>query len=340
MSNHLKQPSFLEFLPASLFGSVITLTGLGFAWGRIEVFFYTPHWIKYMFELLAIISFIILTMAYVIKWIRFPELVKKEFEHPVSVSFFGAFIICLLLLPGIILPIFPKLGVVIWCSGAILMFLFAWIVLRKWFDHQQDPGNAMPAWLIPVVGTLDVPIVGYRIPITGIHEICLMFFGIGLMFSIILIVIIISRLLFQPPLPEALKPTIILLIGPLALAFSDYESLTGAQDMISSVFLYFDLFLLLVLGSKIVLLPRCCPFRVTWWAVGFPMVAITIASIRYAEAKTSKVYQLMPEMLLIITTGIVLYLLLQSIYRLATRQFLLSKPANEKATQILEPLKQ
>jgi tellurite resistance protein len=110
--------------------------------------------------------------------------------------------------------------------------------------------------------------------------------------------------------------------------------------MISSVFLYFDLFLLLVLGSKIMFLPRCCPFRVTWWAVGFPMVAITIACIRYAENKINEVYRVIPGILLVITTGTVVYLLSQSIFRLATRQFLLSKPANENATQILEPLKQ
>ncbi len=27
----------------------------------------------------------------------------------------------------------------------------------------------------------------------------------------------------------------------------------------------------------------CCPFRVSWWAVSFPVAAMAVASLRYAE---------------------------------------------------------
>jgi tellurite resistance protein len=339
MSGQNDQPSFLQFLPVSLFGSVIAITGLSFSWGRAEEIFNTANWIKPAFGMLAGMVFILLTICYLLKWIRYPAIVRKEFDHPVSVSFFGAFIISLLLLPGLFLAYYPKLATAMWCVGALLMFGFAWIVLRKWFDHQQDPGNAMPAWIIPVVGTLDVPIVGYRLPVAGIHEICLFFFGVGLIFSIILMTIIISRLLFQSPLPDALQPTILILIGPFALAFSGYESLTGSQDMVASIFFYFDLFLLFILGSKIVLLPNCCPFRVSWWAVGFPLAAMTIAAFRYQAHKQHVLFKIIPGTLLAISTVTILYLIFQSLYRLITHQFLLPKPENEKATQILEPLR-
>ncbi|MEP6747505.1 MAG: SLAC1 anion channel family protein [Bacteroidota bacterium] len=331
------QPSFLEFLPVSLFGAVMAFAGLSFSWGWAEKIWPLPGWIKEIFSVLAITIFIALTIAYILKWIRFPALVKTEFNHPVSVSFFGTFIIALLLLPGIILPYSASLAVIIWSCGACLMFLFAWLVLRKWIDRQQEPASALPAWIIPVVGTLDVPIVGYRLPIAGIHEICLAFFGIGIIFTIILLPVIISRLLFQAPLPEALQPTLLILIGPFALAFSGYESLTGVQDMMASVFYYFDLFLLLILGSKLVLLPQCCPFRVTWWAVGFPLVAITIASFRYASHKTNTIFTIVPAVLLILSTFIIVYLFCQSIYRLVSHQLLLPKPANEQATRLMEP---
>lgn len=337
MHSPVHKPSFLEFLPVSFFGCVMAFSGLSFSWGWAEKTWGLPGWIKNFCGALALISFIVLSITYVLKWIKFPELVRTEFRHPVSISFFGTFIISLLLLPGIILPYSVALATAVWCCGAALIFAFAWIVLRKWMDHQQEPASALPAWIIPVVGTLDVPIVGYRLPITGIHEICLVFFGAGLIFSIILLTIIISRLLFLAPLPEALQPTLLILIGPFTLAFSGYESLTGVQDMVACIFYYFDLFLLLIVGSKIVLLPQCCPFRVTWWSVGFPLVAITIASFRYASNKKNPVYENIPGILLTVSTLIIVYLLCQTLYRLFTHQLLLPNPSNEKATQQLEP---
>ena len=338
MSDLKKEPGFLSFLPVSLFGSVIALAGLSYSWGWAENLFHFPGWIRNMLAMCAIIIFIVLSIAYLLKCIKFPALVISEFEHPVSVSFFGAPIISLLLLPGIILPYSETFAVVVWSVGAVLMFIFAWIVLRKWLDHQQEPGNALPVWIIPVVGTLDVPIVGYRLPITGIHEICIMYFGIGLIFTIILLPIIISRLLFQPALPEALKPTLLILVGPFALAFSCYDSLTGSHDIFSSAFFYFDIFLLLVLGSKIFIIPQCCPFRITWWAVGFPLVAITIAAFRYVSHTSNNTYKIIPGTLLAVSTIVILFLFVQSIYKLATGQFLLSKPENERATRLVEPL--
>jgi tellurite resistance protein len=328
------EPSFLEFLPVSLFGAIMGLAGLSFSWGWAEKIWGISPLIKNIIGGIALTAFIVLTIAYVIKWIKYPELIKKEIQHPVAISFFATFIISLLLVPGIILPYSMNAAIVIWSSGTIMMFLFSWFVLRKWLDHQQEPGNAMPAWIIPIVGTLDVPIVGYRLPIPGIHEICFVFFGIGLVFSIILITIIISRLLFQPQLPEALQPTLLILVGPFALAFSGYQSLTGLQDITASVFFYFDFFLLLIFGSKIFLLAACCPFRVTWWAVGFPLVAFTIAAFRYASNKHTVVFQIIAGIMLFISTIVIAYLFMQTIYKIATGQFILKTPAAEQATKL------
>ena len=338
MQNSSQQPSFLEFLPVSLFGAVLGMSGLSFSWGWAEKVWGFSPFIREFTGGLAILLFIVLTIGYLIKWSRHPTIVRAEFQHPVSVSFFGAFIISLLLLPGIILPYSLPLAVGMWVVGALLIFGFAWMALRKWLDNQQELVNAQPAWILPVVGTLDVPIVGYRLPVPGIHEICLLFLGIGLIFGIIMLTLILSRLMFQPALPEALQPTLLILAGPFALAFSGYESITGVQDMAASIFFYSDLFLLLLFGSKILLLPHCCPFRVGWWAVGFPLVAVTIATFRYASHKGSPVFNGLSAIMLTISTLTILYLLYQSLYRLFTRQLFLSKPASEAATRTLEPV--
>ena len=340
MPENQPEPGFLEFLPVSFFGAVMATAGLSAAFGWAEKMFGLPAWIAQSTGWLSLLIFVLLTIAYIIKWIRFPKIIATEFDHPVSISFFGTFFISLLLIPGILLPYSVPIAVSCWILGAVCMFFFAWIVLRKWLDHQQDPKSAMPAWIIPIVGTLDVPIVGYRLPIAGIHEICSVFFGIGIVFTVLLMTIIVSRLIFQPSLPEALQPTLLILIGPFALAFSGYESLTGVQDMAATVFYYFSLFFLLIIGSKIIYLPRCCPFRVTWWSVGFPLVAITIASFRYTSHKTAAIYKIVPAALLILSTVTIMYLLLLTVYKIFTHTLILPVASNEKATQLLQQVVQ
>lgn len=317
---------FLEFLPVSLFGGVMGLTGLCFAWRLAAAHWALDHRLPELIGLIAVLSFVALTITYIIKIFRYPSVVYQEMQDPVAVCFFATFIVCLLLLPGVILPYFPEGATGLWRIGAVLMFYFAWYVLRKWFDHQQQPQTANPAWVLPVVGTLDIPIVGYKLAVPSAHEISLAAFGIGILFSIILLTIIFSRLLFQAPLPQAVQPTLMILTGPLALAFSVYQGLTGSIDLFSAVLFYFNIFLLLLFGSKIMLIPKACPFKVSWWSVSFPLTAVTVTSLIYAGAHTGWAHQLLAGILLALTTLVIIYLFIITVYQIITGTF--SPPVN------------
>lgn len=306
--------SFLEFMPVSLFGGVMGLSALCFAWRLASKAWDISTLIAEVIGCMAMLAFIVLAVAYIVKWIRYPASVKGEFENPVSVSFFSTIIISLLLIPGIILPYAPVIADVIWLLGVLLIFLFAWFVLRKWMNKQQLPESAMPVWVLPVTGTLNVPIVGSSLKFAGAHEFCLMFFGFGIIFIMVLMAIIFSRLFFQAPMAPNLQPTLMILVAPFALAFNGYEGLSGVQDIAASSFFYFFLFLLVIFGSKIFLLPKCCPFQVTWWSVSFPLSAVSVACLRYAQMQPDIVHWILAAFLLSVTTLVILYLLGQTVY--------------------------
>jgi tellurite resistance protein len=315
MENNTRM-QLLEFLPVSIFGAVMGLSGLSFAWRLAGKLWQLKLNISEVIGGAAILLFLVLLVTFIIKFRRYPLLLSKELDHPVTVSFYGTFIISLVLIPGLLLPYFPGLATVIWCIAAIMMLLFAWFVLRKWLDHQQAPENAMPVWVIPIVGTLDVPIVGAHLPIYGIHEICMVFYGIGLIFAFILLILIFSRLLFQAPVPEAVQPTLLVLASPLALAFTGYENLTGLQDTFATVLFYFNLFLLALLACKIILLPKVCPFFVSWWSVSFPLSAVTISAFLYAEHRPELIHQVIAGLLLVMTAAVITFLGIQTLYRI------------------------
>jgi len=47
------------------------------------------------------------------------------------------------------------------------------------------------------------------------------------------------------------------------------------------------LFLLAVLLQQLRHLPVCCPFRVSWWSMSFPLAACSVAALRFATARPS-----------------------------------------------------
>lgn len=333
-----KRIPFLEYIPVSTFGAVMGLCGLGFAWKLAGRFWGLSPLVGEFISYLAVLLFVILSVVFLFKLKRYPEILHKEFSNPVSVSFFGTIIISLLLIPGIILPVLPSVAIVMWMVAAVGMFIFALFVLRVWFDHKQMPDSAMPAWIIPVVGTLDVPIVGSHLPMPWVHEVCVAFFGIGFIFAVILLTIIISRLIFQNPLPDGLQPTLMILAGPFALTFTDYQSLTGNVSMAASMLFYFNIFLLLLVGGKVMSIPKLCPFYLSWWSISFPLAAATISAIHYAEHKPGIVQQIIAAVLLAVTTLVATSLFTQSVYHIVTGTFaaLAPKPTPISTAEALE----
>ncbi|QXQ08450.1 alpha/beta fold hydrolase [Sphingosinicellaceae bacterium] len=67
-------------------------------------------------------------------------------------------IISLLLLPIVIAPVALRLAQVMWIVGAALMLGFAWLVIDRWMGSRQQVAHSTPAWIVPVVGLLDVPL--------------------------------------------------------------------------------------------------------------------------------------------------------------------------------------
>jgi tellurite resistance protein len=314
-------PTFLEFMPVSLFGGVMGLSALCFAWRLASQAWHISSSTAEIIGCMAILAFVVLAIAYIVKWVRYPALVAAEFKNPVSVGFFSTIIISLLLISGILLPYAPAIAGVIWLLGVLLIFLFAWFVLRKWMDKQQLPESAMPVWVLPVTGTLNVPIVGNSLRLAVAHELCLMFFGFGIIFILILMTIIVSRLFFQPPIAASAQPSLLILVAPFALAFNGYEGLSGVQDIPASAFFYFFLFLLVIFGSKILLLPKYSPFQVSWWSVSFPLAAASVACFKYAQHQPDIVHRILAAVLLFVTTLVILCLLVQTGYLIWKGQY-------------------
>ncbi len=306
-----------DYLPASLFGSVLGLTGLSLAWRLAHARYGAPQWAADAVGVVAVAAFALLTLGYAVKLVTAPDAVRAEFHHPIAGNLFGTFPISLLLLPIVLAPFNLLLAQGMWSIGAVLMLVFAWFIVSRWMSDRQQVAHATPAWIVPVVGLLDVPLALPSLGLPPLHGVMVLGLAIGLFFAVPLFTLIFSRLVFEPPMPDALQPTLLILVGPFAVGFSTYTATAGQVDLFAQSLYVLTLFMLAVLGGRLRHLPVCCPFRVSWWAVGFPLAASAIAALRFAQADPGWLTDAVGLVLLAVTTVTVAGLLVRTLVGIA-----------------------
>ncbi len=274
-----------DYLPVGLFGSVMGLTGLSVAWRLAQARYDAPEWAADAIGIAAVTSFVLLALGYAVKLMTAPAAVGTEFRHPIAGNLFGTVLISLLLLPIILVPVSLLLAQVVWGAGAVGMVAFAWMIVSRWMSDRQQVAHATPAWIVPVVGLLDVPLAVPSLGLPPMHGVMVLGLAVGLFFAVPLFTLIFSRLVFEPPMPDALQPTLLILVAPFAVGFSTYVATTGQIDLFGEALYVLTLFMLAVLLGRLRNLPSCCPFRVSWWAVSFPLAASAIAALRFAAAE-------------------------------------------------------
>lgn len=164
---------------------------------------------------------------------------------------------------------------------------------------------------------LDVPLALPTLGLPPMQGLTVFALAVGLFFAVPLFTLIFSRLLFEPPLADALKPTLLILFAPFSVGYSIYVVTAGHTDLFTEALYMLMLFVLAVLIGQLRNLPICCPFRVSWWAVSFPLATCSIAALRFAEAQPGVITDGIAVVLLGLATVVIVGLLGRTAWGLA-----------------------
>jgi len=307
----------VQNLPVSFFSTVMGLCGMAIALQHAGGLWSFSPVLGNFVALLSLFVFVVLLLFYGAKVMRYPEQVIGELSDPVKMSFGATITVSLVLLSITTLQLAPTLSKALWVTGASLHLVYTLYALNTWI-HKTDfeITHISPAWFIPVVGNILVPVAGV---IYASPEISWFFFSIGLLFWLVLFTIIIYRMIFHHPLPDKLLPTLFILIAPPAVGFISYVKLSGGLDGFGRVLYFSALFLTLLLFLQ---LPRFMrlPFYLSWWAYSFPLAAMTVATLVMHELTQLPAYALLAWLFLGILCAIVIYLIVRTLYAIARHQ--------------------
>lgn len=264
----------IQHFPITMYAMVMGLSGLSIVFSK----FYHLQWLpKFLFDGLLFFTFalfIAITIMYGLKAMYYKEEVKKDFNHPIRLNFFSTISISMLLLSIAFMAYWPFLSMLLWWLGVILHTYFMLMTIAFWIQRNFEIQTMNPAWFIPVVGNILIPVAGVEyMPIAF----SFFYFAVGIFFWIILFAIFLNRAVFHHQLPEKFMPTLFILIAPPAVGFIAYVRIAQSWDGFALLMLmlgYFFVLLLLVLRKNFLKLK----FFMSWWAFTFPLTAITIAS--------------------------------------------------------------
>ena len=196
----------------------------------------------------------------------------------------------------------PTISILFWYIGAPLQLFLTLTVIRYWIRNDLKVIHANPAWFIPIVGNILVPVVGID---AAPLFVSLFFFSIGLFFWIVLFTIMMNRIIFHHPLAKKLIPTLFIFIAPPSVGFISYFRITTGSIDTFSVVLYFIALFTLFLLLFMVKIFDTKEFFISWWAYTFPLAAVTIATLLMYMTYGNTISYVGSVLLLLLTSFVV-----------------------------------
>jgi tellurite resistance protein len=298
--------SRVRFFPISFFSVVMGLMGLTLVLQRGAGAWGLPPVIGVAALYLTTFLFLALSVLYAMKIFRFGVEVVAEFRDPVKLSFFPTYTISLVLLSVGFLNVSAPVARFFWLIGSVGHLVLTLMVLSAWINRTTFEIQHMnPAWFIPVVGNIIVPIAGVAL---GSAELSWFFFSIGIVFWIVLLTIIFNRVIFHHPLPERMVPTFFILVAPPAAGYLAYVQLIGGIDSFARILYYIALFTALMLATQWKTFLRL-RFFLSWWAYSFPLAALTLATMSMLQLTGTELFSGLAALLAVILVATIAMLI-------------------------------
>ncbi|OPY92812.1 MAG: putative membrane protein [Syntrophaceae bacterium PtaU1.Bin231] len=246
-----------------------------------------------------VVLFFVLLIPWTLRWVFYTKEALADLEHPILSNFYATIAIAMLVLSANFTIIAENvlIGQIFWFAGAGLTIFFGTLSPFIMFRGEHvTMDHINPAWFIPPVGLIVIPIPGSFIidQYSGFAREVVIFvnyfgWGAGFFLYMALCAICIHRFILHRPLPNVLAPTIWINLGPIGAGTVALVNLVNHSVFITvkEPFFVFGLLfwgfgiwwvIMAIAMTLYYMRTTKLPYALSWWAFTFPLGAYVAGS--------------------------------------------------------------
>jgi len=270
-----------RIVPASLFGVVVGLAGLGGGWRTATRIWSAPPAIGEGIMLLSGVIWLVLTFLYLLKWLLRRELALAELGHPVESGFVALVPLTALLMGLAVAPYSRVAALVLLVAGSVAQLGIGISISGRMWQGDRVATDATTALYLPGVGANFV--AATLCGALGAPDWGALFFGAGAISWVVLESIIYQRHSLRPALPLANRPAFGIQLAPPVVGAVAYLSIgDGKPDLLVQAMFGYGLLQGLVLLRLWTWLAQNT-FGPGAWAFSFGVTSLATAPMRMLE---------------------------------------------------------
>lgn len=268
-------------IPASFFGMVLGLAGLGNAWRIAARVWLLPSMAGEIIMALAAFLWTTLVAMYLSKWLFARIAAQTELDSEIQSGFVALLPLTTMLMALAAAPYSHTAAIVLWIVGVFGQLGFGVFSTGRLWKGGRDPQTSTPVLYLPTVGVNFVAamVAGSL----GYPELGALFFGAGALAWLSLESVIVQRYMVGPPIPIDMRSTLGIQLAPPVVGAMAYLAITtGIPDVFVQALLGYGLFQAMLLIGLISWF-RQQIFGASAWAFTFGITAIAAVPMRMLE---------------------------------------------------------
>ncbi|WP_424631680.1 dicarboxylate transporter/tellurite-resistance protein TehA [Bradyrhizobium sp. SYSU BS000235] len=265
-------------MPASYFGIVLGLAGLGSAWRAASRAWQLPGVVAEWIYAFAGVVWALLVILYMLKAVLAPTKLVEEAAHPVQCCFIGLAGVATMLIAGGLVPHFRLSAEIVFAVGFAFTLIFAvWRTGGLWQGERDHAATTAVLYLPTVAGSFVSAIV---VSALGYPDWGQLAFGAGIFSWLAVESVLLHRLLTGPTKAAPLRPTLGIQLAPAPVGAVAYIAIGGGvPDIFVHALIGYGILQLLVMArlSHWIAQAGAVPGL---WAFSFGATAIATAPAR------------------------------------------------------------
>jgi tellurite resistance protein len=268
-------------IPLNTLAISFGMSGLAVVWSTVSTDLGWPPILPAILWAMAAITWVWLIVAHLHRGLHSDQTLASQLRHPAQGPIAA-------IVPTVGMLLGSELFLVSKAAGAALTVLsmlgaaaFAGWILAHWHRGRLNPEAFHGAFLLPTVAAAFIAsIASTRLGLPGVAFAC---FAIGVFFWVAIVTVLLARLAFFPPLPDALTPTLAILLAPPAVGGAAWFTMNGVDDDPVSLGLLGMLVLMLIVQVFMLGTYRRLAFTLGFWSFTFPVASSASYGIQWLQ---------------------------------------------------------